>query len=143
MSVVALLLALAAALGTLLGVFVGLPAVGYLLWPLTRAVCRVARVEIDPHDEHDPVMKLEGSLAAGLGMALGVFVAVALVGLPAVWLGAALTVPRTLVIAAEAGGVAGVLFGALWRFGWHGRSVTPLLLAAALAAAITAAMLAR
>ena len=72
---VAILMGLGAALGTLLGLFVGLPAVGFVLWPLTRGVCRVARIEIDPHDEHDPVMKLEGSLAAGLGMALGVLAA--------------------------------------------------------------------
>jgi len=138
---VAILLGLAAALGTLLGLFVGMPAVGFLLWPLTRAVCRVARIEIDPHDEHDPVMKLEGSLAAGLGMALGVLAAVAVVGLVVVASSSMVTVPRALVAAAAAGGVAGAIFGPLWRFGYHGRSVAPLLSATAVAAAITAAAL--
>lgn len=138
----ALLLGLAAAFGTLLGLFVGMPAVGFLLWPLTRAVCRVARIAIDPHDEHDPVMKLEGSLAAGLGMAVGVFVLVALVGVLAALGGWALAVPRALQAAAAAGGVAGTLFGVLWPFGYRGRSVAPFLLATALFAALTAAVLA-
>ena len=135
-------LPIAAVLGTLLGVFVGLPAVGYVLWPITRGVCRRLRIEIDAHDEHDPVLKLEGSLAAGLGMALGVFASVALVGLVVVASGSALTVPRALVIAAEAGGVAGVLFGVLWRFGYDGRSITPQLSVAAFAAGLTAGLLA-
>jgi hypothetical protein len=135
---IAILLGLAAALGTLLGLFVGMPAVGFLLWPLTRAVCRVARIEIDPHDEHDPVMKLEGSLAAGLGMALGVLAAVAVVGLVAAAGGLAITVPRALVVASAAGGVSGASFGSLWRFGYRGRSVAPLLFTTAVAAALTA-----
>lgn len=143
---VAILMGLGAALGTLLGLFVGLPAVGFVLWPLTRGVCRVARIEIDPHDEHDPVMKLEGSLAAGLGMALGVLAAALLMGLLMGLLaaagGASLTVPRVLVAGSAAGGVAGTLFGSLWRFGYHGRSVAPLLSATALAAGLTAALLA-
>lgn len=138
----ALLLSLCAAFGTLLGLFVGMPAVGFLLWPLTRAVCRKARIEIDPHDEHDPVMKLEGSLAAGLGMALGVFVAVALVGLLAAVGGSAVTPLRALVVAAAAGGAAGAIFGSLWRFGYRGQSVTPLLSATAFAAALVAALMA-
>jgi hypothetical protein len=139
---VAILLGLAAALGTLLGLFVGMPALGFLLWPLTRTVCRAARIEIDPHDEHDSVMKLEGSLAAGLGMALGVLTAVAVVGLVAAAGGSAVTVPRVLVVAAAAGGVSGAMFGSLWRFGYRGRSVAPLLAATALAAALTATLLA-
>jgi hypothetical protein len=140
--IIALLLGLTAALGTILGLFVGLPMVGFLLWPLTRAVCRVARIEIDPHDEHDPVMKLEGSLAAGLGMALGVLGAVAIVGLLLAAGGSALTAARALVIAAAAGGVAGALFGGLWSFGYRGLSVAPHLFATALAAAATATALA-
>lgn len=140
--VVAILMGLAAALGTLLGLFVGLPAVGFLLWPLTRAACRVARIEIDPLDEHDPVMKLEGSLAAGLGMALGVLAAALLMGLLAAAGGSSLTLHQTLVAASAAGGVAGTLFGSLWRFGYLGRSVAPLLSATALAAGLTAALLA-
>jgi hypothetical protein len=139
--VLALLLGLCAALGTMLGLFLGMPAVGFLLWPLTRAACRVARIEIDPHDEHDPVMKLEGSLAAGLGMALGVFAAVALVGLLAAAGGSAVTPSQALVVASAAGGVAGAIFGALWRFGYRGQSVAPLLSATALAAALVAAAL--
>jgi hypothetical protein len=138
---VAILMGLAAALGTLLGLFVGMPAVGYLLWPLTRAACRVACIEIDPHDEHDPVMKLEGSLAAGLGMALGVFAAVALVGLVAA-AGESIAVPRALLAAAAAGGIAGTSFGGLWRYGYRGRSVAPLLSATALAAGLVAGGLA-
>lgn len=141
--VVAILMGLAAALGTLLGLFVGLPAVGFLLWPLTRAACRVARIEIDPLDEHDPVMKLEGSLAAGLGMALGVLAAALSMGLlVAAAGGSSLTLHQTLVAASAAGGVAGTLFGSLWRFGYLGRSVAPLLSATALAAGLTAALLA-
>lgn len=140
--VVAILMGLAAALGTLLGLFVGLPAVGFLLWPLTRAACRVVRIEIDPLDEHDPVMKLEGSLAAGLGMALGVLAAALLMGLLAAAGGSPLTLHQTLVAASAAGGVAGTLFGSLWRFGYLGRSVAPLLSATALAAGLTAALLA-
>jgi hypothetical protein len=140
--VVAILLGFVAALGTLLGLFVGLPAVGFLLWPLTRAACRAARIEIDPHDEHDPVMKLEGSLAAGLGMALGVLAAVAVVGLVAAAGSSAITVPRALVVASASGGVAGVLYGMLWRFGYQGLSVAPHLFATALAAALTATALA-
>lgn len=139
---VAILLGLAAALGTLLGLFVGLPVVGFVLWPLTRATCRVARIEIDPHDEHDPVMKLEGSLAAGLGMALGVLAAVVLMGLLAAAGGSPLTLTETLVAASASGGVAGILFGSLWPLGYRGRSVAPLLSATALAAALTAALLA-
>lgn len=139
--IVALLLGLTAALGTFLGLFVGLPAVGFLLWPLTRAACRAARIEIDPHDEHDRVMKLEGSLAAGLGMALGVLAAVAIVGLLAA-AGSSLTVARALAAAGGAGGVAGVLYGGLWRFGYRGLSVAPHLFATALAAAGTATALA-
>lgn len=139
---VAILMGLGAALGSLLGLFVGLPAVGFVLWPLTRGVCRVARIEIDPHDEHDPVMKLEGSLAAGLGMALGVLAAVLVMGLLAAAGGASLTVSRVLVAGSAAGGVAGTLFGSLWRFGYRGRSVAPLLSATALAAGLTAALLA-
>jgi hypothetical protein len=139
----ALFLGLAAALGTLTGLFLGMPGVGFLLWPLTRAVCRVAKIEIDPHDEHDPVMKLEGSLAAGLGMALGVFATVALVGLVAALAsGSEIAVARALVISAAAGGIAGVTFGSLWRFGYRGRSVAPLLLSTALLAGLTAAALA-
>lgn len=138
---VAILMGLSAALGTLLGLFVGLPAVGFLLWPLTRAACRVARIEIDPLDEHDPVMKLEGSLAAGLGMALGVLVAALVMGLLASAGGSSLTLHRTLVAASAAGGIAGTLFGSLWRFGYRGRSVAPLLSATALAAGLTAALL--
>lgn len=139
----ALLLGLAAALGTLTGLFLGMPGVGFLLWPLTRAVCRVANIEIDPHDEHDPVMKLEGSLAAGLGMALGVFATVALVGLAAaVVAGSQTAVVRALLIAAAAGGIAGVTFGSLWRFGYRGHSVAPLLLGTALLAGLTATALA-
>lgn len=138
----ALLLSLSAALGTMLGVFIGIPAVGFALWPLTRAVCRKARIEIDPHDEHDPVMKLEGSLAAGVGMALGVFAAVALVGLLVAVVGPWITPSWALAVACAAGGVAGALFGALWRFGYRGPSVTPLLSATALSAAATAVVLA-
>lgn len=138
---VAILMGLAAALGTLLGLFVGLPAVGFVLWPLTRAVCRVARIEIDPHDEHDPVMKLEGSLAAGLGMALGVLAAALLMGMLVTASGAPLTMLQALVAGSAAGGVAGALFGSLWRFGYRGRSVAPLLSATAVAAALTAALL--
>lgn len=137
----ALLLGLAAALGTLTGLFLGMPGVGFLLWPLTRAACRVAKIEIDPHDEHDPVMKLEGSLAAGLGMALGVFTTAALVGLVAA-LASETSMARALVSAAAAGAIAGVTFGSLWRFGYHGRSVAPLLLTTALLAGLTAAALA-
>ena len=139
---VAILMGLGAALGTLLGLFVGLPAVGFVLWPLTRGVCRVARIEIDPHDEHDPVMKLEGSLAAGLGMALGVLAAALLMGLLAAAGGASLTVSRVLIAGSAAGGVAGALFGSLWRFGYRGRSVAPLLSATAIAAGLAAALLA-
>ncbi len=134
---VAIFLGLAAALGTFLGLFVGLPAVGFLLWPLTRAACRAARIDIDPHDEHDLVMKLEGSLAAGLGMALGVLTAVAIVGLLAA-AGSALTVPQALSAAMAAGAASGTLFGALWRDGCRRHSIAPLLGATALLAALTA-----
>jgi hypothetical protein len=140
--IVALLLGLSAALGTLAGLFLGMPMMGFLLWPLTRAACRAARIDIDPHDEHDPVMKLEGSLAAGLGMALGVLGAVAIVGLLAAAGGSALTAAQALTAAAAAGGVAGAVFGGLWRFGYRGLSVAPHLFVTALAAAATATALA-
>lgn len=133
--IAAVLLGFAAALGTLAGLFLGMPAAGFVLWPLTRWACRVARVEIDPHDEDDPVMKLEGSLAAGMGMALGVGGTVALVGLLAL-------MPQALLAAAGAGGTAGVTFGTLWRHGYTRLSVAPFLLVTALLAALAATALA-
>lgn len=136
-------MALAAALGTLGGLFLGMPAVGFVLWPLTRAVCRRANIEIDAHDEHDPVMKLEGSLAAGLGMMLGVLASVALVGLALAMLtsGPHVSVPHVLQAASAAGGVAGLTFGSLWRFGYERHSVAPHLLATALLAGLTTIVL--
>jgi hypothetical protein len=129
------LLAVAAALGTITGLFLGMPAMGFVLWPLTRAVCRATNIEIDPGDEHDRVMKLEGSLAAGLGMALGVAGTAALVGL--------LTqAPQTLAASATAGGIAGLTFGALWRFGYTRRSAAPYVLLTALLSAASAALVA-
>jgi hypothetical protein len=139
---VAVLLGLAAAFGTLTGLFLGIPAVGFLLWPLTRAVCRMVAIEIDPHDEHDPVMKLEGSLAAGLGMALGVLATVVVVGLTALVVAPEVSLLHVLRAGAGAGGVAGASFGALWRFGYRGRSVAPLLLATAIVAGLTAGAIA-
>lgn len=132
---IAVLLALAAALGTLTGLFVGMPAVGFVLWPVTRSACRMAAIEIDPHDEDDPVMKLEGSLAAGLGMALGVGGTVALVGLLAL-------APQALLAAAGAGTIAGLTFGILWRHGYTRLSMAPFLFLTALLAGLTAAWLA-
>ena len=129
----AVLLGLAAALGTLTGLFVGMPGVGFVLWPLTRALCRFANIEIDPSDEHDRVMKLEGSLAAGLGMGLGVGGTVALVGLVA-------RAPQTLVAAAVAASIASLTFGSLWRFGYGRMSAAPFVLLTALLSAIGAAI---
>ena len=99
-----------------------------MLWPLTRALCRVARIEIDANDEEDRVMKVEGSLAAGMGMALGVAATVALVGL--------LTrAPGTLAAAASAGATGGLTFGSLWHLGYTRVSAAPfVLLTAALSA---------
>ncbi len=141
---IAILFGLAAALGTISGLFLGMPAVGFVLWPLTRALCRKAKIEIDPHDEDDPIMKLEGSLAAGLGMALGVFGTVAIVGLLAAALmaGPHLSPWRVLGAASAAGTLAGLTFGSVWRFGYRGHSVAPQLLVTALLAGLTAAVLA-
>lgn len=129
------MLGLVAALGTFAGLFVGMPAVGFVLWPITRAVCRWANVEIDPHDEHDPVMQLEGSLVAGMGMALGVGVSVTLIG-------SMTLVPQAWLAGLGSGGIAGLSFGWLWRYGYARASVVPQLLVTAVLAAITAASLA-
>lgn len=130
----ALMLGVIAALSTLAGIFLGMPAVGFVLWPITRAVCRRANIEIDPHDETDPVTQLEGTLAAGLGMALGVGVTVTLVGTMAL-------VPGAWLAGLGSGTVAGVSFGWLWRYGYAGASVAPHLLVTAALAGVTAASL--
>ena len=130
---VAVLLGLAAALGTVTGLFIGMPAVGFMMWPLTRGLCRLFRVEIDPADADDRVMIIEGSLVAGLGMGLGVAATVALVGLLA-------QAPRTGTAAGFAGGVAGLVFGGLWRLGHRHRSAVPLVLITALLSALAAAV---
>lgn len=129
----AVLLGLAAALGTITGLFVGMPAVGFVLWPLTRALCRGANIHIDPTADDDRVMQLEGTLVAGFGMALGVASTVALVGL--------LTLaPRTLSAATVAGTVAGLSFGSLWRFGYDRSSTAPFVLLTAALAALSAGL---
>lgn len=138
----ALVLCLAAVLGTVPGLFLGMPAVGFVLWPVTRAVCRRAGIEIDPHDEADPVMQLEGSLAAGLGMVLGVAATVIAVGLVAASWSSGPPASRVLAVGGAAGGVAGVVFGGLWRFGVRRSSAAPLVVATAFAAGATAAALA-
>ncbi|MCX4246492.1 hypothetical protein [Paraliomyxa miuraensis] len=130
----AIVLGVVAALGTVAGLFLGMPAAGFVLWPITRAVCRWAGVVIDPHDEGDPVMQLEGSLAAGLGMALGVGVTVLLVG-------SATLVPRPWLAGLGSGTVAGVTFGWLWRYGYERESVVPHLVLTAALAGVTAALL--
>lgn len=117
-------LAIAAALGTMLGLFVGIPIAGFVLSPLLPARHRLG--------DH-PVVQLEGSLAAGLGMALGVSACVGLVGL---MLGA----PQTWAAARNAGAVAGLTFGPLWRFGFSRDSATPLLASTAALAALAAAL---
>jgi len=129
----ALLLGAAAALGTITGLFLGMPIAGFLLWPVTRALCRAARVEIDLHDEDDPILKLESSVAAGLGMALGVAITVLVVGLIS-------QAPRVGFTAVSAGGMAGLAFGSLWRYGYARESAAPLVLGTALVAAIAAAL---
>lgn len=130
-----LLLGFAAALGTITGLFVGMPAVGFVLWPLTRTLCHTLDVEIDPNDEHDRVMLLEGSLAAGMGMALGIAGTVGVTGL--------LTLaPQVLAPALAAGFVGGLTFGLLWRHGYARRSAAPLVLITALLSALSAGIVA-
>ncbi|MEM9454800.1 MAG: hypothetical protein AAGF11_11520 [Myxococcota bacterium] len=129
------LLGLAAALGTLTGLFVGMPAVGFVLWPLTRTLCRTLDIEIDPTDEHDRVMLLEGSLAAGLGMALGITVTVGVIGLLSV-------APQVFAPALAAGLVGGLTFGSLWHHGYARHSAAPLVLVTALLSALSAGFIA-
>lgn len=130
---VPILLGVAAALGTLAGLFLGMPAAGFLLWPLTQAFCRIREIEVDPTDDRDPVMRFEGSIAAGLGMALGVAGSVLLVGL-------LLQAPHVLLATAAAGGTAGLTFGSMWSLGYARRSATPLVLATALLSGLAAAL---
>ncbi len=132
---IAILLGICAALGTLAGLFVGMPAVGFVLWPITRAVCRACNITIDPHDHDGPVLKLEGSLAAGLGMALGVAATVAVVGL-------ATFAPRALWAAAGSGCGAGFTFGVGWQYGYRRQSAAGLLLGTAMVAAAIATLIA-
>ncbi|MCH9686640.1 MAG: hypothetical protein K0V04_34730 [Deltaproteobacteria bacterium] len=128
----AVALSLAAALGTLTGLFLGIPVVGFALWPVTRALCRLGNVAIDLHDDDDPVIELEGTVAAGLGMALGVTITVAAVGL-------LIFAPRTMTAALAAGLTAGIVFGGSWRHGYTRQSATHLVLATAAAGALAAA----
>ena len=130
---VPVLLGLAAALGTLAGLFLGMPAAGFVLWPLTQAVCRLREIEVDPTDDRDPVMRIEGSIAAGLGMALGVAGSVLVVGL-------VLQAPRVLLTAAAASGTAGLIFGSLWSLGYARRSASPLVLSTAVLAGLAAGL---
>lgn len=130
---VPVLLGIAAALGTLAGLFLGMPAAGFVLWPVTQALCRARRIEVDPTDDRDPVMRIEGSIAAGLGMALGVAGSVLLVGL-------LLQAERVLLATGAAAGVAGLTFGSLWSLGYARRSASPLVLGTALLAGLAAAL---
>lgn len=126
-------LGFAAALGTLAGLFLGMPAAGFVLWPLTRALCRARNIEIDPTDDRDPVMRIEGSIAAGLGMALGVGGSVLLVGV-------LLQAPGVLVATVSASVIAGLTFGSLWSLGYARRSASPLVLSTALLAGLAAGL---
>lgn len=130
---ISLLLALAAALGTLLGLFVGVPVAGYLLWPVTRAVCPRLGISLGrrPHDH--PVVQIEGAIAAGLGMALGVAAAVLVVG-------GALRVDYAATAAMRAGIVAGLIFGPLWPLGFVRRSAGLLVGVTALVAGAVAGL---
>lgn len=130
---VPVLLGIAAALGTLAGLFLGMPAAGFVLWPLTQALCRARDIQIDPTDDRDPVMRIEGALAAGLGMALGVAGSVLLVGL-------VLQAPRVLPATAAAGAAAGLLFGPLWSLGYSRRSASLLVLGTGLLSGLAAAL---
>ena len=131
--IVGIVLGLAAVIGTVVGLFLGMPIAGFVLWPVTSVVCRICKIPTGHRLDDHPVVRIESALAAGLGMALGVSACVGLVG-------ALIGATQAWAAATNAGAVAGLTFGPLWKFGFTRESATPLLVSTAALAGLAAAL---